>query len=334
VPPFPLVNSAVAGHGAEQPAVLEFRNVTKRFGSLVAVDDVSMRLHEGQTVGLVGESGSGKTTCVRLALGLERPSSGDIAFRGTPFPSRRRRLAPIRRQIGFVFQDPYDSLDPRMTLADIVSEPMRVHGVERATRQHLERLLSSVGLPEAPLDSRPAAYSGGGRQRIAIARALALDPEVLICDEPTASLDVSVQAQILNLLQELRAERALTMLVVSHDLDIIRRMCDRMVVMYAGRIMEVGEAATVRARPAHPYTAALLDSVPATEPSARRTHEPISQGVDVAGREGCVFAGRCPRVRAVCRELTPPHQATASGFAACHFPLTASTLAEAGIHDG
>jgi oligopeptide/dipeptide ABC transporter ATP-binding protein len=202
--------------------------------------------------------------------------------------------------------------------------------------KRVQELLASVGLPDAQLDSRPAAYSGGGRQRIAIARALALDPELLICDEPTASLDVSVQAQILNLLQELRAAHALSMLVVSHDLDIIRRMCDDMVVMYAGRVMESGDAAALRAQPAHPYTAALLASVPTTDPTTRAAPgaPPPSSAGAPARRDGCVFAGRCPKVQPVCRHGMPPEVVTVSGRASCRFPLAEPKHVEIGVRYG
>ncbi len=234
-------------------SVLSFRGVTKRFGHRVAVEDVDLDLLEGRTLGIVGESGSGKTTCVRLALGLERPTRGTIAFRGRLYPKTRRRLADIRRHIGFVFQDPYDSLDARMVIGDIVAEPLRIHGMGKVEAEHrAEKVLDAVGLPNVPLDAYPARFSGGGRQRIAIARALSLDPQVLLCDEPTASLDVSVQAQIVNLLLELKATRRLSMIFVSHDLDLVRRIADDVKVMYQGRVVEAGDADSVHARPRHP----------------------------------------------------------------------------------
>jgi peptide/nickel transport system ATP-binding protein len=228
--------------------------------------------------------------------------------------------------MGFVFQDPYDSLNARMTIGEIVAEPMRIHGMNR--REALGRaaeLLQAVGLPDAPLDSRPARYSGGGRQRIAVARALALDPDVLICDEPTASLDVSVQAQILNLLFDLRDAHDLSMIFVSHDLDIIRRISDEMVVLYSGRIMETGDADAIHAHPRHHYTAALLDAVPTTDPRHRRAHHAAAvDEADAAPPTGCVFAARCPRVEEICREGTPPLRSTETGTVACHFPIPAT----------
>lgn len=251
--------------------VIEFSKVTKRFGGRVGVDDVSFRLRPGVILGVVGESGSGKTTCIRMAVGLDRPSSGRILFHGRSYPRSRRSLRPIRRQLGFVFQDPYDSLDPRLTIGDIVTEPLRVHGVHgRTARQQAAAALAAVGLPDAPLDSYPIRYSGGGRQRIAIARALVLDPEVLLCDEPTASLDVSVQAQIINLLLAIRSERELSMIFVSHDLDLIRRVSTDILVMYAGRIVEAGPVDIVVKHPRHPYTRSLLDAIPGDHPNHRK----------------------------------------------------------------
>lgn len=254
-------------------AVIALHAVTKRFGSRVALDGVSWALREGQTLGLVGESGSGKSTCVRLALALERPTTGALTFRGEEYPKRGRALKAIRQQVGFVLQDPYDSLDPKMTLREIVAEPIRTHRSVQARdiEQRVRALLDSVGLPEATLDSHPANYSGGGRQRIAIARALALDPSVLLCDEPTASLDVSVQAQILNLLLEARRHRNLSLLFVSHDLDLISRIADDVVVMRAGRVVESGPVAELIEAPRHPYTKALLASTPVDHPASRGT---------------------------------------------------------------
>ncbi len=262
--------------GADQPPpVIGFDRVSKQYrGGRLALDDVSLALPAGGTLGLVGESGSGKTTCVRLALGLERPTSGQLSFDGAAYPAGRRGLRSLRRQIGFVLQDPYDSLDPRMTIRDIVSEPLRIHHLPGGHGARADELvaeqLAAVGLPGADLRSYPSRYSGGGRQRIAIARALISAPAVLICDEPTSSLDVSVQSQIVNLLLDARRQRDLSMLFVSHDLDLIGRVVDTVAVMYSGRVVEVGPADQVRRSPRHHYTKALHDAVPADHPRSRR----------------------------------------------------------------
>ncbi|MGZ8571126.1 MAG: ABC transporter ATP-binding protein [Actinomycetota bacterium] len=306
-------------------SLLAFRGVTKRYGPRVAVEDVDLDVREGRTLGIVGESGSGKTTCVRLALALERPTSGSIWFRGTPYARSDAKMREVRRRIGFVFQDPYDSLDPRIRIGDVVAEPLRIHGVRRVERlRRAEDLLASVGLPDAPLDSYPSRYSGGGRQRIAIARALSLDPEVLLCDEPTASLDVSVQAQILNLLLELKASRQLSVVFVSHDLDLIRRIADEVMVMYAGRVMETGEADEIHAMPRHPYTVSLLGAVPGFDPHDRKLQGRaplVSVAEEADDRTGCPFAPRCPRAQDRCHTSRPPLEAVAEGvLAACFFP--------------
>jgi oligopeptide transport system ATP-binding protein len=315
-------------------SLLAFRDVTKRYGPRVAVEGVNLDLREGRTLGIVGESGSGKTTCVRLALGLERPTAGSIWFGGTTYARSDRQMREIRRRIGFVFQDPYDSLDPRMRIGDVVAEPLRIHGVRRGERlRRAEELLASVGLPDAPLDSYPSRYSGGGRQRIAIARALSLDPDVLLCDEPTASLDVSVQAQIVNLLLELKASRQLSVVFVSHDLDLIRRIADEVMVMYVGRVMETGEADEIHARPRHPYTASLLGAVPGDDPRHRKLQGRaplVSVAEGAEDRTGCPFAPRCPRAQDRCRSTSPPLEAVAEGvLAACFFPQDGREAADA-----
>jgi ABC-type dipeptide/oligopeptide/nickel transport system ATPase subunit len=268
----PEQTPAAAVSAAAARAIIGFDRVTKEYrGGRFALDDVTLAVPAGGSLGLVGESGSGKTTCVRLALGLERPTSGQLTFDGAPYPSGRRKLRPLRRQIGFVLQDPYDSLDPRMTIRDIVSEPLRVGGAPVSGRDDLVAAqLDAVGLPGADLRSYPSRYSGGGRQRIAIARALIAGPAVLICDEPTSSLDVSVQSQIVNLLLEARRQHDLSMLFVSHDLDLIGRVVETVAVMYGGRVVETGPAADIRRAPRHHYTRSLHDAVPVDHPRNRR----------------------------------------------------------------
>jgi oligopeptide/dipeptide ABC transporter ATP-binding protein len=336
--PAPEVRPAVAAgarvsDGAGVP-VLGFEAVSKYYRGVAALDQVSMVLTRGTALGLVGESGSGKSTCVRLALGLERPTSGRLTFDGAPYPRGRRRQRPLRRQIGFVLQDPYDCLDPRMRLRDIVSEPLRIHRIAgRDTDQRVGGMLAAVGLADAPLDSYPARYSGGGRQRIAIARALITDPAVLLCDEPTSSLDVSVQAQIVNLLLEAKRSRDLSVLFVSHDLDLIGRVADTLVVLYRGRMVESGPAAAVRARPRHHYTKSLHDAVPADHPARRvlpvRTSLPPASGTPAA--DCCVFADRCPAAQARCRTERPHVVREPGGRShACFFPLAGSPDHEQG----
>lgn len=293
--------------------VLSFRSVTKRYGPRVAVRDVDFDLQEGTALGIVGESGSGKTTCARLAVGLERPSAGTILLDGRPYLNSRKSLRAARRRIGYVFQDPYESLDPRMTIGEVVAEPLRIHGLGgREAREQVGGVLASVGLPDAKLGRYPAHYSGGGRQRIAIARALIMEPDVLLCDEPTASLDNSVQAQIINLLLELRVSRQLSMVFVSHDLDLIRRVSNEIVVMYAGRVVEGGPVHAVAEHPRHPYTISLLNSIPGDHPHRRklvgRDGVAVRDGVvrSPVGEPGaCVYLPRCPRAQAMCSGTEP-----------------------------
>ncbi len=326
--------------------MIGFETVTKLYrGGRLALDGVSFTVPDGGSLGLVGESGSGKTTCIRLALGLERPTSGRLSFGGVPYPSGRGRLRALRRQIGFVLQDPYDSLDPRMTIRDIVTEPLRIHGLPGGRGPSGDALvteqLTAVGLPGAELRSYPARYSGGGRQRIAIARALITAPSVLICDEPTSSLDVSVQSQIVNLLLDAGRARHLSMLFVTHDLDLIGRVVDTVAVMYGGQIVEVGPAELIRQAPRHHYTKALHDAVPADHPRHRRLGASRGSGPDPAGQDagdggtaaraagaapertgGCVFAGRCPRVQALCQRERPPLSEDEAGRSyACFYPI-------------
>lgn len=326
--------------------MIGFEGVSKKYrGGRLALDDVTFAVPEGGSLGLVGESGSGKTTCIRLALGLERPTAGGLTFNGTPYPAGRGKLRVLRRRIGFVLQDPYDSLDPRMTIRDIVTEPLRIHGLPGGRGSAGDALvteqLSAVGLPGADLRSYPARYSGGGRQRIAIARALITAPSVLICDEPTSSLDVSVQSQIVNLLLDAGRARDLSMLFVTHDLDLIGRVVETVAVMYGGRIVEIGPAEQIRQSPRHHYTKALHDAVPADDPRNRRlasgaaVQEPAlpnaanGQAVQLpAGQAGaalqdsCVFAGRCPRAQERCRQERPPMIEEDGGRSyACFYPI-------------
>jgi oligopeptide/dipeptide ABC transporter ATP-binding protein len=307
--------------------LLELSDVHKHYGSVRALDGVSLTVAAGETLGMVGESGSGKSTVGRIALGLERPTKGELRFGGRPYPRTARSLRSVRRRVGIVFQDPYDSLDSRFTLRRIVDEPLRAHRLARGDR-HVDELLTSVGMENVALDSYPGEYSGGQRQRIGIARALALEPELIVCDEPTSALDVSVQAQILNLLLELQRERGLAYLFISHDLEVVRRMSDRLAVIYAGVIVESGPTALITSAPSHPYTRALMDAVPATTPSERHADrieaeigaEPTADSPGPL-RTGCPFAPRCPRRADVCTAQMPPLAPRGERLVACHFPL-------------
>jgi oligopeptide/dipeptide ABC transporter ATP-binding protein len=314
-----------------EPALLELSDVHKHYGSVRALDGVSLSVAPGETLGMVGESGSGKSTVGRIALGLERPTKGELRFGGRPYPRSARGLRPVRRRIGIVFQDPYDSLDARFTLRRLVDEPLRAHRLPRGDRR-VSELLTSVGMENVALDSYPGQYSGGQRQRIGIARALALEPELIVCDEPTSALDVSVQAQILNLLLELQRERGLAYLFISHDLEVVRRMSDRLAVIYAGKIVESGPTALVTSAPSHPYTRALMDAVPATTPSERHATDADAADADpgsaatadaaaAALRHGCPFAPRCPRRADICTAEMPALAPRGERAVACHFPL-------------
>src|SRR4051794_39272681 len=237
------------GGGVSEPAaLLELDGVSKSFGAVTAVDGVSLTLERGRTLGVVGESGCGKSTLARLILGLERPSAGELRFEGRPYPRAARALRPLRRRVTMVFQDPYDSLDPRFRLRSLIDEPLRAHGLPRDDAR-LHSLLESVGMGGADLDTFAVEYSGGQRQRIGIARALACEPDLVVCDEPTSALDVSVQAQILNLLLDLQRERGLAYLFISHDLEVVRRVSDEVAVMYAGAVVERGPTVDVTANP-------------------------------------------------------------------------------------
>jgi peptide/nickel transport system ATP-binding protein len=238
--------------------LLEARAVTKRYGTTVALDEVNVSVAEGATVGIVGESGSGKSTLCRLFLALEKPTSGEILLRGTPVGESLREL---RKQVQIVFQDPMSSLDPRMRVHDILAEPLRALGTgDEKTR--VPELLDAVGLPAGAARQYPREFSGGQRQRIAIARALGPNPVVLVADEPVSALDVSVRAQILNLLKRLRRELNLTLVFISHDMAVVRHLCDEIVVLYRGQVVETGGTDQVYSEPAHDYTKALLAAVP------------------------------------------------------------------------
>ena len=298
-------------------------------GLLAAVDGVSLRIERGTTLALVGESGCGKSTTGRLLLALERPDEGRVTVAGQAVHELgRRELRALRRTMQPVFQDPYDSINARMTVEQIVAEPLRVHHAEGDRGARVRELLETVTLSPALASRYPHELSGGQRQRVAIARAIALDPAFVVCDEPVSALDVSVQAQVVNLLRRLRDERAITYLFISHDLALVRHLAQRVAVMYLGRIVEEGPAAEVFADARHPYTQLLLASAP--RPRVReRGDEPVAITGEppsaLGGRTGCSFAPRCPLATDLCRTEDPAlRELPGTGRkAACHYAETA-----------
>jgi peptide/nickel transport system ATP-binding protein len=291
----------------------EFR---ARGGTVAAVDGVSLDIGRGETLGLVGESGCGKTTLGRTLLRLIRPAAGSIVLDGVDITHMpERALRPHRRRMQMIFQDPYGSLNPRLTVGRIVEEPLIVHRVPNR-RERVAALFAKVGLPASALARLPHEFSGGQRQRIGIARALALQPDLLICDEPVSALDVSIRAQIVNLLKSLQAELGFACLFISHDLSVVRRVCDRVAVMYLGRIVETGDTASLWERPRHPYTQALLAAAPVADPARRRRVAPLAGDLPspLDPPAGCRFHTRCPYAIEKCRAVDP---VLADGVA-CH----------------
>jgi oligopeptide transport system ATP-binding protein len=296
--------------------------LNRKIGDVKAVDGVDFTISRGETLGLVGESGCGKTTTGRCILRLERPTAGQILFDGRDVNRmERQELTALRRRMQVIFQDPYSSLNPRMKVGDIIGEPIKVHGVERDAgrrRERVRELLAVCGLDPKFTDRYPHEMSGGQRQRVGIARALALDPEFIVCDEAVSALDVSIQAQVINLLEDLRGRFGLTYLFIAHDLSVVRHLCQRVAVMYLGRIVEMADSDELFDNPLHPYTQALLSAVPVPDPrvEAARAFRPPRGEVPspINPPSGCVFHPRCPMAVAGCkaarpelRELRPGH---------------------------
>jgi peptide/nickel transport system ATP-binding protein/oligopeptide transport system ATP-binding protein len=316
--------------------LLEVRDLCKTFQvsagplsgshlSLKAVDGVSFNLRAGETLGLVGESGCGKSTTGKAILRLLEPDSGEICFDGENLPAlSARQMRHRRRDLQMIFQDPYSSLNPRMRVMDIVGEPLKIHGLAkgRALRQEVARLLQTVGMEAACLNRYPHEFSGGQRQRIGIARALALKPRLIVADEPVSALDLSIQAQVVNLMQDIQQQFDLTYLFIAHDLSIIEHISDRIAVMYLGRIVEMTPAEELYRNPRHPYSEALLNAVPVPDPHARRQKRPLTGEIPspLHPPSGCHFHPRCPYARERCRHEAPALNDRGGGhLAACHF---------------
>jgi oligopeptide/dipeptide ABC transporter ATP-binding protein len=325
-----------AGHGP----LVELQHLVKHFsvkqgvfattkGVVHAVEDVSLTVNRGETLGIVGESGCGKSTTARLMVRLLEPTAGKIIFDGHDISKMsQRQLRPLRQQMQIIFQDPYSSLNPRKSVGQIIAEPFAIHGTRKNVKPRVQELLARVGLSPEHFNRYPHEFSGGQRQRIGVARALALQPKLIVCDEPVSALDVSVQAQILNLLKDLQKEFGLTYVFISHDLSVIRQVSDRIAVMYLGRVVETGASEELYESPRHPYTGALLSAVPRPETNGGvTTRKRIVLGGDVPSPvnppAACVFHPRCPRNHpGHCDVETPMLRPFEPGHeAACHYPL-------------
>ena len=300
---------------------------SRHVGDVKAVDGVDFSIPAGETLGLVGESGSGKTTVGRVLLRLLPASSGEVFFEGENiFDLKREGIRRLRKEMQIIFQDPYASLNPRMTVGDIIGEPLRIHNLARgkAADQKVQDLLKMVGLQPYHANRYPHEFSGGQRQRIGIARALAVQPSFIVCDEPISALDVSIQAQVINLLEELQEQFTLTYLFIAHDLSVVRHISDRVAVMYVGKIVELTTRDLLYERPLHPYTKALLSAVPIPDPAIERKRQRIILTGDVPSPvnppTGCRFHPRCPFAQDLCREKEPELlEVEPNHFAACHF---------------
>ena len=311
--------------------------IQRQVGAVRAVDGVNFDVLRGETLGLVGESGCGKSTTARLITRLLTPTAGTISWEGRDIAGlSRKELKPLRREMQMIFQDPYSSLNPRKTVGTIIGEPFIIHGVEsdeRKRKVRVQELMEQVGLNPEHYNRLPHQFSGGQRQRIGVARAIALKPKLIVADEPVSALDVSIQAQILNLLKELQKDLGLTIIFIAHDLSVVRHTCDRVAVMYLGKIVELANSDELYHHPRHPYTGALLSAVPVPDPRlARNKHRQVLGG-DVPSPSnppsGCRFHTRCPKfVEGTCDVQDPPLEPKEGGnVAACHFPLSDEEIA-------
>lgn len=298
----------------------------RQVGAIKAVDGINFNLYKGETLGLVGESGCGKSTTGRAILQLYRPTSGNVIFEGKDLTKTAgEELRKTRRRMQMIFQDPYASLNPRMTVGSIIGEPLEVHNIGNSRKERQERvqdLLKTVGLNPYFVNRYPHEFSGGQRQRIGIARALAVNPAFIVCDEPISALDVSIQAQVINLLEDLQDELGLTYLFIAHDLSVVRHISDRIAVMYLGKVVELADRDELYDKPMHPYTQALLSAVPIPDPEIEGKRQRLILQGDVPSPanppKGCHFCTRCPRVMDMCREKEPPFKDYGDGhYVAC-----------------
>ncbi|MFA1710795.1 ABC transporter ATP-binding protein [Peribacillus frigoritolerans] len=312
----------------ENSPLVEIKNLKKHFPigsqSLKAVDGLDLKIYPGETVGLVGESGCGKSTAGRTITRLYEPTDGEVLFQGKNiFDYKPGEMSHIRREIQMIFQDPYASLNPRMKVEELIGEPLAIHGISKGKerRKRVEDLLKLVGLSPEHITRFPHEFSGGQRQRIGIARALALNPKFIVCDEPISALDVSIQAQVVNLLKELQKEMGLTYLFIAHDLSMVKYISDRILVMYLGRMMELADSDSLTKDPLHPYTQALLSAVPIPDPTIKRERIVLKGDVPspINPPSGCVFRTRCPKAMEICSSAVPEWKEQKPGhFVACH----------------
>jgi oligopeptide/dipeptide ABC transporter ATP-binding protein len=330
-------NPEINGHSED--FLLQTRNLKMHFpiksgllqrtvGHVKAVDGVDLSVRRGETLGLVGESGCGKSTLARLILRLLEPTEGEVVFDGEDILGYdRKRMLGVRRNMQIVFQDPYASLNPRMTVGNIVSEPLRIHDMGGDRKKRVQELLEVVGLSPEHYNRYPHEFSGGQRQRIGVARAIALNPRLIICDEPVSALDVSIQAQVINLLQDLQKEFDLTYVFIAHDLSVVKHISDRVAVMYLGKIVELADRDALYGKPRHPYTASLLSAIPVPDPHKERERQRVVLSGDVPSPanppQGCSFHTRCPRAQDSCTEQEPALEAQEKEThqAACFFPV-------------
>ena len=311
--------------------------VRRQLGAVHAVDGVSFDVLRGETFGIVGESGCGKSTTARLLLRLLDPTAGSVRFDGREIAGLSTKdMKPLRREMQMIFQDPYSSLNPRRTVGTIISEPFGIHGIhdgKAARKRSVQELMDRVGLNPEHYNRYPHEFSGGQRQRIGVARALALKPKLIVADEPVSALDVSIQAQILNLLRDLQRELGLTLIFIAHDLSVVRHMCDRVAVMYLGKIVELAESDQLYRHPRMPYTGALMSAVPVADPALAATKKRQILAGDVPSPTNpppaCRFHTRCWKAQEICRTEYPPLEPKEGGnIASCHFPLTDEEVAE------
>ena len=316
----------------EKNIIMQVKNLKKYFklnskDSLKAVDDVSFEVYEGETLGIVGESGCGKTTCGRTCIGVYNRTDGEVLYRGKDIHKMNHvQKHQFMKQVQMIFQDPYSSLDPRQKVHDIIAEGMRIHHITKSKDEEIcevQKLLKQVGLNPEHASRYVHEFSGGQRQRIGIARALAVNPEYLLCDEPISSLDVSVQAQVVNLLIRLQKERKLTCIFIAHDLSMVKHISDRVGVMYLGKMMELAESDELYARPLHPYTKALLSAIPIPDPELEKKRKEVRLQGEVPSPvnvpQGCRFCNRCPLAKDICVQKQPEFKEVEKGhFVACH----------------